>query len=139
MKNYSSYNKRKHAKAFTFIEVLTALALIAITLPFIMSAITQATKLSTAATNHLTASTLAQSKLNQLIADGTWKTSDPDGDFEEEYPEQPQYNKFTWKFETQDHEEKQTLTHITIKIIWQSNNQPQTLQLSTTVFDPDNS
>ncbi len=91
------------------------------------------------ASNQLTATTLAQSKLNQLVADGTWESSDSHGNFEEDYPEQTQYEKFTWEFETTNHEEKQSLKHIAITILWQHQNKSHSLKLSTTIFDPDNS
>ena len=69
-------------RAFTLVEVLAALLLIAIVLPVVMQGISLATGAASSAKRRTEAASLAQSKLAELVATEGWRTGVLSGQFD---------------------------------------------------------
>src|SRR3954471_9087259 len=74
-----------HRTAFTLIEVLAPMALLAIVLPVTMQALSVSLGAASGARHMTEASGLAQAKLNELIATAQWDDTSS-GDFGEDHP-----------------------------------------------------
>src|SRR5262245_59015289 len=80
-----SHPRRQHG--FTLPEVLATLVLLGIVVPVAMRGVSVALASAQTAKRQAEAASLAQSKLNQLIADGSWQTSGSSGDFAPDHPD----------------------------------------------------
>ena len=85
---------RKRASGFTLLEVLVAVAILAIAMVAILKANVQSLDMLTRSRETSTASLLAASKLAEIEAAGVAKWSELRGDFAEDYPG------YTWEVET---------------------------------------
>ena len=80
--------RRRHVRmrggvsAFTLVEVLAALLLVAIVLPVVMQGISLATGAASSAKRRTQAASLAQSKLGELVATENWRTGVLSGRFD---------------------------------------------------------
>ncbi|RJR17557.1 MAG: prepilin-type N-terminal cleavage/methylation domain-containing protein [Desulfobacteraceae bacterium] len=74
------------SKGFTLLEVMVAVAIIAIALTAVMGVQSQAVDLASEARFMTTAALLAQAKLSEIEAMGTDGTKAVSGDFGEEFP-----------------------------------------------------
>jgi len=72
------------------------------------------------------ASSLADTKLNELIATQMWTTSGTSGDFG------PQYPKYTWSCQTVSHD--YGLTQIDLRVSWMERGQEAFVDLSTLTY-----
>ena len=72
------------------------------------------------------AASLAQSKLNELITDGSWQTSGSSGDFS---PEHPDY-RWTCENASRNYGTNEVALHVT----WTQRGQERSLTLSTLVY-----
>ncbi|MCG6944695.1 MAG: type II secretion system minor pseudopilin GspI [Deltaproteobacteria bacterium] len=86
--------KKTSAQGFTLLEVLVAVAILAIAMVAILKANVQNLDSLTKSREMTTASLLASSKLAEIEAAGVANWSESQGDFGEDYPE------FTWQVET---------------------------------------
>ncbi len=82
----ASANQRPMAHAFTLIEVLATLLLMAIVLPAVMQGVTLATGAGSAARWRTEAAGLAKSKLSEIIATDQWQQGNLSGDFNPDWP-----------------------------------------------------
>ena len=73
-------------RAFTFVEILSAMVFLAILIPAILEGITISTRAGTIAQRQAIAVELAQNKLSELSIDGAWQSSDTSGDFGDDWP-----------------------------------------------------
>lgn len=73
---------RAGVSAFTLVEVLAALLLVAIVLPVVMQGISLATGAASSAKRRTQAASLAQSKLGELVATENWRTGVLSGRFD---------------------------------------------------------
>jgi general secretion pathway protein I len=85
---------RNRALGFTLLEVLVAVAILAIAMVAILKANVQSLDMLTRSREKSTASLLAASKLAEVEAAGVAKWSELRGDFGEDYPD------YTWEVET---------------------------------------
>src|SRR5437899_2690436 len=89
--SHSSF-RRQRAGAFTLIEVLASIAIIAAVLPIIMSGLSLADQTALLAKHRSQATSLAQAKLDELLVTNDFQTTS--GDFGDQYPG------YSWKIET---------------------------------------
>jgi prepilin-type N-terminal cleavage/methylation domain-containing protein len=128
-------------RAFTLVEVLAAIVLIAIVLPVAMHGISLAARAASMAKHRSTAAQLGSSKLQEIVATGQWETSSNlSGDFSLEGPD---YQDYTWVAQVQQWNQRgvspqdiqpQTLSELDLKVIWKSRGQEQFLTFSTLVY-----
>ena len=71
----------RHIAAFTLIEALIAIVLVAVVLPVALSGVSRATETASLMRRKAIALRLADSRLALICADGSWQTSAPSGDF----------------------------------------------------------
>ena len=101
----------RHRRAgFTLVEVLATLVLLGIILPIAMQGVSMAMAAASNARRTAEATTLAETKLNELVADGTWASGSLSGDFA---PLQPEYQ---WACLTQQRD--YGLTEVAIRVTW---------------------
>ncbi|HEY1683363.1 MAG TPA: prepilin-type N-terminal cleavage/methylation domain-containing protein [Tepidisphaeraceae bacterium] len=117
-----------HRSAFTLIEVLTTMLVMAIILPVAMSGISVALQAGEMAKRTSIAATLADGKLNEL-ASNTAMTSDgsQSGNFSEQgYPD------YQWEATTSTL--SLGLTQIDVQVTFQIRGRPRTTDISTVIY-----
>ena len=118
---------RCRRSAFTLIEVLATLVLLAIVLPVAMRGVSIALGAASSAKHTAEATTLAESKLNELVADGSWLTSGQGGDFA---PDKPDYR---WECVTESHD--YGLSQVAVRVVWKERGQDRDLIVCTLASD----
>jgi len=113
-------------RGFTLIEVLAALALIGVVLPVVMQGFSIANGLAASAKERTEASSLADSKLNELVATGDWKLGLLSGDFA---PDKPNFH---WKAELKNWDSS-TLQELDVHVTWTSRGNDREFMVSTLV------
>jgi len=117
----------KQRMAFTLVEVLAALMLVAIVLPVAMRGISLATSAAGKAKRQMEAASLAEAKLAELIATGEWQSSDLSGDFGEEWPQ------YSWSAEVSESDET-VLRQLDIRVEWTARGHTRDVVLTTLVY-----
>jgi len=117
--------------AFTLVEVLATLVLIGIILPVAMRGVSVALAAASQAKHRAEAATLADSKLNQLVAEGSMTTAMQSGDFS---PEHPDYH---WAVQTAQRDFG--LTEVNLRVTWSERGQEHNLVVSTFNYDVNSS
>jgi len=127
-KNHRSYHPRRgERRGFTLIEVLATLLLMTIALPVIMKGVSMATSAASVAKRRVEATTLADSKINELIATGEWQNGQLSGDFGTDWPD------YTWSAQVNDYDG--TNKQIDVTVNWPGRSgYPDALSLSTLVY-----
>ena len=115
------------AKAFTLIEVLATLLLIAVVLPVTMKGIAQATRLASQSKRQIQASYLAKNKLTELVTSGDWQNSLKSGNFEDENAD------FDWELETSDGPLESTY-ELALTVHW-GERETQATELTSLVYE----
>ena len=118
---------RHAARAFTLVEVLATLTLMAIILPVAMHGVSIALALAGDAKHRVEAAGLAEAKLNELLATGGLQGPDLSGDFG---PDRPQYR---WSAEVADWDEPM-LREVTVRVAWTSRNVERSVALTTLLY-----
>jgi prepilin-type N-terminal cleavage/methylation domain-containing protein len=122
----------RQKRAFTLIEVLVSLAIISILLPSIMYGLNLANRGAALARNRTQAATLAQQKLDEIVALGPLQ--DASGDFPEDSAH------YTWTATLAPFDSPAangltaTIEQLTVTVTWQQENQPRSLALSTLIY-----
>lgn len=116
----------KRARAFTLVEVLATLVLLGIVVPVAMRGVSLALAAATTARRTAEAATLAESKLNELIADGSWQTSGTTGSFAPDHPE------YTWTCENVSRD--YNMNEVRLQVKWVQRGAERTLDVSTLVY-----
>src|SRR5215207_1438217 len=98
------------SRGFTLVEVLATLVLLGIILPIAMRGVSMAMAAASNARRTAEATTLAEAKLNALVADGTWASGSLSGDFA---PLQPEYQ-WSCLTATRDY----GLTEVAVRVTW---------------------
>ena len=110
-------------RGFTLVEVLATLVLLGIILPIAMRGVSMAMAAAAHAKRTAEATTLAEAKLNELVADGTWASGSLSGDFA---PLQPEYQ---WACLTQPRD--YGLTEVAIRVTWTDRGQVREMIVAT--------
>jgi prepilin-type N-terminal cleavage/methylation domain-containing protein len=113
-------------RGFTLIEVLATLVLLGIVVPVAMRGVSIALAAATTARRTAEAATLADAKLNELIADGSWQTSGTTGNFAPDHPE------YTWTCEnvSRDYGTNEVVLHVK----WMQRGAEKVVSISTLVY-----
>lgn len=77
---------RARRGAFTFVEVLAALAFLGILIPVIVNALTLANRTGVVSERSFRAVQLGENRLNELMIGNAWATAVTRGDFGQEWP-----------------------------------------------------
>jgi prepilin-type N-terminal cleavage/methylation domain-containing protein len=134
MKRISPLRLNKHRKAFTLIEVLVTLGLLAVVMPAIMHAITSAQGAASDARRRNEATGLAQAKLAQIVTSQQYVNGNLSGDFSPNFPD------YKWQAVVQDwpNDVNDTgLEEIDLTVTWVGRGRQNQLVLSTLVYPPD--
>jgi len=122
----------RRAAAFTLLEVLAALMLMAIVLPVVLRGIALATQLGSYTRFHDQAVSLAEAKLAECLVNEDWQDGDATGAFDDEDLWGTGASRYTWEQQVDDWETS-TIKQITIHVIWTQRNQEQVVTLTTLV------
>lgn len=108
------HRRAGRVRAFTLIEALAALLLVAIVLPVVMRAVSVGTTSASQSRRRTEAASLAQSKLSELVATQDWKAGALSGSFDLAYGDAaPEY---AWRVDVRPWNEpyvKQLDVHVT--------------------------
>lgn len=121
-------DRRERAGAFTLVEALATLVLMAIILPVAMRGISLALAAAGEAKRQAEAASLAESKLAELRATGAWKGSDLAGDFGDEHPN------YKWKAAVENRDGA-SLWELEVAVMWTGRGGTRTVTLTTWIYD----
>lgn len=131
----SARRGRVSRPGFTLPEVLATMLLLAIVLPVIMKGISLATSTGDQARRRTEASTLAQSKLDELLGTGSWAGGISQGDFGAEWPDYHWSDVVTdWTQGTQA-----GLEQLEVHVSWQGRGGEESVVVTTLVYNGVNS
>ncbi len=112
--------------AFTLIEVLATLVLVAIVLPAVMQGMSMSMGAAALARDTIEAVQLADAKLNEIIAMDQTLTGASAGDFGTDYPQ------YQWSVQSMQRE--QNLLEIELTVTWPWRNDQRSVTVSTLLF-----
>lgn len=118
---------RASRRAFTLVEALATLVLVAIILPVAMRGISLGSAAASHARRRVEAVTLAELKLADLVATDGWQDADLSGDFGDDYPD------YTWAAAVTEREEA-TLRQLDVRVFWTARGAERSVALSTLVY-----
>ena len=118
---------KRRRSGFTLVEVLATLALVGIVLPVAMQAISVALKTSSTAKRQLEAATLAETKLEEIIATGEWQFGVLSGDFGEEF------EGYRWEAQVLQRESA-SLSELIVHVTWDGRGGEQGIHVATLVY-----
>ncbi|MEA3188695.1 MAG: hypothetical protein QOD99_2525 [Chthoniobacter sp.] len=98
---------------FTLVEVLAALAFLAILLPVVLSALSISNRAAVVAERRSLASELAENQLSQLILSNAWATGDTRGDFGVDRPG------YRWELKRGDWTSGLGMSELTMNVFYQ--------------------
>lgn len=113
-------------RAFTFIEILATLTLLAIVLPAVMSGISLSLSTANLAKQQSQAAALGQSKLMELVTAGQWQHAEQAGDFGQDWPN------YRWTMQVSDWDSP-ALRLLDLTVSWPMRGKTRSLTLSTLV------
>lgn len=116
--------------AFTLIESLVALAMLAVILPIAMEGISLAISLSSQARNQAEAAGLARMKLDELVTTGQWNGgASLEGDFGEDWPS------YKWSAAVTSWQDG-SMSELDVTVTWSARQRQQSVVM-TTLVSPD--
>lgn len=120
---------RMKKKAFTLIEVLAAIAVLAIVLPTVMYGISLASNLASISKRRQEATTLAQTKMNEILITQDWQSGSTAGDFGDDAPG------YKWSSEVTSYDDSvvTTLEQVDVHVTWNQRNEQHEVVISTLV------
>ena len=121
--NFDRRRRRTAAAGFTLVEVLAAMVIMAIVLPVALKGVSLALAAASSARHMTEASSLAESKLNQIVAEGGATSTATCGDFAPDYPG------YQWTLQTAARD--YGLTELDLTVTWTERGQQKQLLLTT--------
>ena len=118
--------RRGRHGAFTLIEVLVTLVLIAIVLPVALEGTSLSLSAAGAARRNAEAAALAETKLNELVATQQWTSAALTGDFGADWPD------YHWS--AQSISRDTSLMELSVQVTWDSRGSRRSLSVSTLVY-----
>jgi prepilin-type N-terminal cleavage/methylation domain-containing protein len=115
---------RRRTRAFTLIEVLVTMLLLAILLPVIADGLSISAAAASSARRQTEAAGLAQDELNQLLTSGDW-SSVTSGDFGSDHP--------GYRWSCQNAVGDNGVTQIMLNVTWDERGRPRQFALSTMI------
>jgi len=116
-------------RAFTLVEVLASLALVAIILPVAMKGISTAIQAAALARQRAQAASLAATTMAELITTGDLEEASAQGEFED-------YPNYHWTADIADWEGT-AVRQLTVRVIWTAHGRERSVTLDTLVFTPE--
>ena len=110
--------------AFTFVEVLAALAFLGILVPVIVSALMLAGRAGETSERMTVAAQLAENELSQLMIANAWQATPSRGDFG------PQFTGYRWEFSEADWQAG-SMSQLTVTVYFQVQGKEHSVSLST--------
>lgn len=120
--------------AFTLIEALIAIALVAVVLPLAIAGISAATRAAGDVRSHAIARRLADGLLAKLVANGGWQTSAQSGIFTAT-DDGDEATRFTWQLATETWRDP-TIRTITVTVAWEPSNDAHRVVVTTLAAPP---
>lgn len=114
--------------AFTLIEVLATLTLVAIVLPVVIDGVLLSLATAGQARQQTEAASLAQSKLAELVATGQLNDSEIAGDFGPDWPE------YRWSARVDEWEDTR-LAQLDVSVIWTRRGRERSVTLTTLIYE----
>ena len=114
--------------AFTFVEILVALAFIGVLLPAIVSGLRLANRASVVAERSTVAAQLAENQLAELLIGNAWTSGQSRGDFGADHPG------YTWQL-TQRDWQSGSMAELTMEVHFQVQGQDSSVKLTTLADD----
>lgn len=116
-------------RGVTLIEVLATIVLMGIVLPVAMRGVSLALSAASTARHRTEATSLAESKMGELLATGEWQYGGTAGDFGQEWPG------YEWSAETGQWDSNVTdVTQLLVRVTWTARGERQKVDLYTLVY-----
>lgn len=115
---------RNHA--FTFVEVLAAMAFLALVIPVVVSALLSSNRAAVTAERSAIAQQLGENQLGELMLAGEWSSASSRGDFGTDHPG------YRWELTKADWETG-AMTELTLDVYYQVQGQEHSVRLATLV------
>jgi len=123
-----THGRDAHATGFTLVELLTALAIVAIVLPAVVQGVILCLDLSVHARMQAQAASLAQMKLSELAATRMIDQSVRSGDFGQQWPQ------YVWIATTESWYDAR-LVELDVSVFWVRKGKEYDVTVSTLVYD----
>lgn len=120
--------RRPGNPAFTLVEVLTVIAVVAIVLPGVMYGLTLASGIANSAKQRAAAGAIATNKLTELVATNAWQQGDTQGEVADGL------QVYHWKSQLQRWSDT-GLEELTVEVSWQARGGQRAIALTTLVTD----
>jgi general secretion pathway protein I len=117
----------KRRAGFTLVEVLAAMAFLAILVPVLVGAMSTANRSAVTAERAAIAMQLADNKLAEMLVENSWSGGSNTGDFGEDWPG------YRWELQSTNWTEVSELTELTLLVHFQVQGQERSVELSTLV------
>jgi prepilin-type N-terminal cleavage/methylation domain-containing protein len=114
-------------RAFTLVEILVALVLVAAILPVVTHGISLALNVGTFARRQAEAATLARGKLDELLVTAPGQTGAFNGDFGSDQPD------YKWSAQIQDWDGS-GVRQVDVSVTWRQRQRDQSVTLSTLTY-----
>lgn len=121
------------SRGFTLLEVIAALLLVAVVLPFIMGAIDTATHVGGLASDRARAAILGENKLNEVLIDESWQFGDANGEFSVD-TDGPDATRYLWELHVEQWQDP-SVRLLTMTVHWERRGRLQSITLTTAVHD----
>ena len=119
-------------RGFTLVEALAALLLVAIVLPVVMRGVSVAARAASSARRNTEAASLAQSKLNELVATQQWRSGYLAGQFDTDDGDNA--SDYSWSAEATRWSEPY-VRQLAVSVTWTSGGAQQSVTLTTLVYE----
>jgi len=115
------------SRAFTLVEVLATLVLVAIILPVAMSGISLALETAGVSRRQTEATALAHAKMEEIVATGQWQNAELTGDFA---PDRPEYR---WSAQVGPWQGTQ-VRQLDVQVSWNQRGRDRSVTLTTLAY-----
>jgi type II secretion system protein I len=118
----------KHYRGLTLAEVLAAIVIVAVVVPVAMQGVSIATGLASLTRQRAQATSLAESKLDEIVVGQLWQGAQLSGDFAPQFPD------YHWQADVSDWEEAD-MKQIQLHVSWVNRGKDREIILSTLVYN----
>ncbi len=118
-------------QAFTFVEVLAALAFLGILMPVLIAALMLSNRAAVVAERSSVAAQLGENQLGQLLVGNAWASGSARGDFGPDYPG------YRWELAQSNWAGDAAMTELALRVYFQVQGGEQNISLSTLASQTD--